>query len=142
MGLFGGRYGFDKLNRTIFWVSIGLNLLAMLLNLIFLTKVFTATRIIQGIALIMIVWALLRAFSKNFVKRERELAAYMRFENWLRCAFTRVKGKSRNVININEHKHYRHLTCPQCMQKLRVPRGKGKILVTCTKCRCKFEAKT
>ena len=56
--------------------------------------------------------------------------------------FSGLNGKGRNVINLEERRKYKHLTCPQCMQKLRVPRGKGTILVTCTKCRYKFRAKT
>ena len=41
-----------------------------------------------------------------------------------------------------EYRTYRDLICPQCSQRLRVPRGKGKIRVTCTKCRNQFVAKS
>lgn len=41
-----------------------------------------------------------------------------------------------------EYRTYRYLICPQCSQRLRVPRGKGKIRVTCTKCRNQFIAKS
>ena len=41
-----------------------------------------------------------------------------------------------------EYRTYRYLICPQCGQRLRVPRGKGKIRVTCTKCRNQFIAKS
>ncbi len=41
-----------------------------------------------------------------------------------------------------EYRAYRYLICPQCSQRLRVPRGKGKIRVTCTKCRNQFIAKS
>ena len=42
----------------------------------------------------------------------------------------------------HEYRNYRYLICPQCSQRLRVPRGKGKIRVTCTKCRNQFIAKS
>ena len=42
----------------------------------------------------------------------------------------------------HEYRTYRYLICPQCAQRLRVPRGKGKIRVTCTKCRNQFIAKS
>lgn len=143
MGFFAGRYGIDKLNRTLFWTSVILNIIALALNLIFGTAVYNVARIVQGAALLIIIYALIRAMSRNFPRRQQENAAYMRLENKLRGVWMRVKGRGQNVVEMrNEHKHYRHLTCPQCMQKLRVPRGKGKIIVTCTKCRCKFEAKT
>ena len=41
-----------------------------------------------------------------------------------------------------EYRTYRYLICPQCSQRLRVPRGKGKIRVTCIKCRNQFIAKS
>ena len=42
----------------------------------------------------------------------------------------------------HEYRTYRYLICPQCSQRLRVPRGKGTIRVTCTKCRNQFIAKS
>ena len=33
-------------------------------------------------------------------------------------------------------------TCPKCKQQVRVPRGKGKIAITCPQCREKFIKKT
>lgn len=41
-----------------------------------------------------------------------------------------------------EYRTYRYLICPQCSQRLRVPRGRGKIRVTCTRCRNQFNAKS
>lgn len=142
MGLFNGRYGIDKLNRTLIFTALGLNVLGLVLSLISPETLNVAYRILQGVSLVLIVAFFIRAFSRNFAARQKELSTYMRFENWVRGIFTGIKHKSGKVININEHRNYKHLTCPQCMQKLRVPRGKGKILVTCTKCRCKFTAKT
>ncbi len=141
-GLFGGRYGLDKLNRTLFWGSVILNLAAIALNLLFGTSLYNVVRIVQGVGFVLLLYALIRAMSRNFPRRQAENAAYMRFENRIKGWFTRVKGKSRSVIDINERKNYKHLTCPQCCQRLRVPRHKGKIMVTCTKCRCRFQART
>lgn len=42
----------------------------------------------------------------------------------------------------NEIKHYKYLICPQCTQRLRVPRGKGRLRVTCTRCGNKFETRS
>jgi len=41
-----------------------------------------------------------------------------------------------------EMKQYKYLICPQCTQRLRVPRGKGKIRVTCTNCGNVFETRS
>ena len=37
------------------------------------------------------------------------------------------------------HKYYR---CPSCKQMVRLPKGKGKIIVTCPSCHQKFEKRT
>ena len=42
----------------------------------------------------------------------------------------------------SEIKHYKYLICPQCTQRLRVPRGKGRLIVTCTRCGNRFETKS
>lgn len=49
-------------------------------------------------------------------------------------AFKRKRPKSDP-----EHKVYK---CPNCKQALRVPRGKGKILITCSQCGHQFTKKT
>ena len=41
-----------------------------------------------------------------------------------------------------DHRRYKYFLCPQCAQRLRVPRGKGKIRITCTHCGNKFDAKS
>lgn len=138
---FAGCYGMDKLNKTMLFTSIGLYVAAIVLSLI-LGVQSVAGRIIQGVALLLAVVALLRSFSRNFPARQKELAWYMNFENRIKGWWTKLRGRGKKVIDLNERRNYKHLTCPQCMQKLRVPRGKGKIMVTCTRCRNKFTTKT
>ncbi|MEA4971375.1 MAG: zinc ribbon domain-containing protein [Candidatus Pelethousia sp.] len=142
MGFFNrllqGRYGVDKLNLALFWGGIGCSVVTW-----FLSKVpvlFTAFRLL---ALIFYGYAVFRIFSRNYAARQRELTGYLRLENKLRALWQRLRYGHRNVINLNaERKKFKYLTCPQCRQKLRVPRGKGKLRVTCTKCGCKFNAKS
>ncbi|MDD3401515.1 MAG: hypothetical protein PHT58_07835 [Eubacteriales bacterium] len=55
---------------------------------------------------------------------------------------TPKKNKRTLAQRWNERKSHRYLVCPQCHQKLRVPRGKGKIKVTCTMCKNQFIAKS
>ena len=81
--------------------------------------------------------------SRNFAARQRELAAYFRMESKVKAFWNKLRYGSRNVVNLNaERKKYKYLICPQCRQKLRVPKGKGNIRVTCAKCGCKFNAKS
>jgi len=75
-------------------------------------------------------------FSKNKSKRYKELLA---FENFL----IKIKQKFNSLIyKLSQYKDIKILTCPSCAQKLRVPRRKGSITVTCKKCGKKFEGKS
>jgi ribosomal protein L37AE/L43A len=69
-------------------------------------------------------WAIFRMLSKNVYKRYEENRKYLRF-------LDRWKDK--------EHRYY---DCPKCKQTVRVPRGKGKISITCPTCKEKFVKKT
>lgn len=113
-----GRYGNDKLNLTILWVGVGLCVLSMLLP-IPLLKTF----LWLGSYMLMF-WAIFRAFSRNVYKRYQENRKYLRF-------LERLKDR--------EHRHF---DCPRCRQPVRVPKGKGKIAITCPKCKEKFIKKT
>lgn len=142
MGFFSrlmqGRYGPDKLCLTLFWAGIGCSVVTW-----FLTPVPTALLVFRILAFVCYGYAIFRMFSRNFPARQRELGVYLRFANQVKGFWQRVRYGGRNVVNLNaERRKYKYLTCPQCMQKLRVPRGKGNLRVTCTKCGYKFNAKS
>lgn len=111
-----GRYGTDKLNITILWTAV----IIMVIS-IFLPK-------LQGFLCIvyygLMFWAIFRCFSRNTYKRYQENRKYLSF-----------------LSRIKDRKH-RYFDCPKCRQPIRVPRGKGKISITCPKCREKFIKKT
>ena len=44
--------------------------------------------------------------------------------------------------HLAQRKLYRFYKCPQCRQKVRVPKGRGKICITCPKCRTEFVKKS
>ena len=77
-----------------------------------------------------------RIFSKNIFKRKQENHKYLKMENsvtdWSKQKLNRVK----------DSKTHKYFTCPDCKQKLRVPRGQGKISVTCPKCKKSFKGKS
>ena len=77
-----------------------------------------------------------RMFSRNIYKRQQENAVYMQLRQgafrWFRSLRDRWK----------QRKEYKFFRCPSCHALLRVPRGKGKLLLTCRKCGNRFERKT
>ena len=72
----------------------------------------------------LMIWAIFRMLSRNTYKRYQENRRYLRL-------LERMKDR--------EHRYY---DCPRCRQVVRVPRGKGKISITCPKCAEKFIRKT
>lgn len=113
-----GRYGTDKLNTAILLCGLAACFLSMLLPGALLKLVFSV------LSYVCVIWVIFRAFSTNTYKRYQENRKYLRF-------LERFKDK--------EHKYF---DCPRCRQSVRVPRGKGKISITCPKCKEKFIKKT
>jgi len=113
-----GRYGTDKLNMAILGAGVIASVLVMFIRLPILDLLLTV------LSYGLMIWAIFRTLSRNTYKRYQENRRYLRFVE-------RLKDR--------EHRYY---DCPRCRQPVRVPRGKGKIAITCPKCREKFIKKT
>ena len=113
-----GRYGTDKLNTSILTLGLVFCVVSMFLPAGIPVLVMTT------LAYVCMFVAIFRAFSRNTYKRYRENRRYLDL-------IARIKDR--------EHRYY---ACPKCKQNVRVPKGKGKIAITCPKCREKFIKKT
>ena len=120
-----GRYGVDQLT----WVLLVLSLLLSLCGSIFRVQLLG---ILCGAVLVV---CYLRIFSRNIYARQLENQRFMQF--WWKLKNGRSKRPSRE-----QRKNYKVFSCPTCKQKLRVPRGKGKISISCPKCGRSFIKKT
>ena len=137
--LFHGRYGFDEFSRFLLISGLGLQFIALFLPAVEWLNLLR----LAGLALI--IWALFRMFSRNLAARQAEARRFnfMR-QDWrnrlqnLRQAWPRLW----NGQWWREHRTYKYLRCPRCAARLRVPRGKGRIIITCTRCKHKIESKT
>lgn len=129
-----GRYGNDNLNRTLMVAAFIFSLLSMLFRENFMGNAF----FVVGTALIAV--AFFRMFSKNTFRRQQENTAYLNIVYNVKNRFRNIKSQA--STKYQNKVRYKVLSCPFCMQKLRVPRGKGKIRVSCTKCGQKFESKS
>ena len=118
-----GRYGSDALTLFLMCVGIGLNIVSMFVPFFSL------------FALAIFVFAVWRMLSRNIYARQKENADYLR--GWYR-----VKNFFLHLGPRADAKTHKHYKCPECRQEVRVPKGKGKILITCPRCGKKFEKKT
>ena len=126
MDLMSGRYGTDELSK--FMLAVCLVLLVI--------NIFTGVQGVYLIALVLLGVCYFRMFSRNYVKRSEENRKYLdtvwKIKNWF------LKKKNRII----QSKDFHIYKCPSCGQKIRIPRGKGKICITCPKCRNQFEKKS
>ncbi|MDD5955141.1 MAG: hypothetical protein PUD38_08120 [Firmicutes bacterium] len=113
-----GRYGTDKLNMVILSAGLVICLISPFVNSAKVQLLLTA------VSYGLMIWALFRGFSRNTYKRYQENRKFLQF-------FERLKDR--------EHRYY---DCPKCRQVVRVPRGKGRIAITCPRCRERFVRKT
>ena len=121
-----GRYGNDSLNRFLVLLSFVFTLISM----------FVKLRWVFYIAVVSLVIAYFRMFSRNLQKRYAENIRFLSYRERVLTFFHR-----RNTYSSSQpgFKIYR---CPGCSQKIRVPKGKGKILISCPKCSAKFQKRT
>ena len=121
-----GRYGPDQLNIALLSVAIIIGLVGSILKL----------SILAIIGDIILFYTLFRLFSKNIPARRRENDRFIKF--WWPVK-TKIKNK---IAQFKARKNYRFFKCPECKKTLRVPKGKGKIQITCPKCGERFIKKT
>lgn len=121
-----GRQGPDDL--AIF--STDLAVVIVIVNL------FARVGWLSWVALALVAYSVFRITSKNLGARSRENAAFLKALGPARPWFQNPRAAWR------EFRAYRHVSCPSCRQRVRVPRGKGKLRVTCPKCGNKFEVRS
>ena len=117
-----GRYGNDKLNQFMMAVFLG----CAVLNL-FVRNAYAST-VLNSWECLLILLVYIRMFSRNISKRYAENQKYLALENRLRRFF----GQKRYLMQ--QRKEYHIYKCLGCKQKIRIPRGKGKISIRCPKC--------
>ena len=121
-----GRYGYDELSKAIIFTSLGFLIVSYVPFLRFTYVLF----------IILALWAYIRGFSGNIAARRAELAMYMRFKGKFR------KKKDLHKKIWNERKDFKYFRCRGCKAYWRVPKGRGKVEITCRNCGLKMMGKT
>lgn len=112
-----GRYGSDQLNRFL-----------MILALILMVMSMFGVPFAYLLGIACMVYAYFRMFSRNIYKRRMENSAYMKYEYKVKQKLATWK---RDMKQRKTHHIYR---CPSCKQKIRIPKGRGRIEIRCPKC--------
>ena len=123
-----GRYGVDELSRFTMGVALALIILTMFVNIV--NRSVGSVLDFLGIAAI--VYAYFRIFSRDIQKRYEENQKYLAMTSKFRLRF----NKEKNLMK--QRKTHHIYACPGCGQKIRIPKGKGKIEIDCPKCHTKF----
>ena len=113
-----GRYGTDRLNMAILGVGLVASLLSVVIRFAPVNLVFFV------LSYGMMFWAIFRTLSRKTYQRYQENRKFL------------------SMVGRLKDRQHRYFDCPKCRQMVRVPRGKGKISITCPRCREKFVKKT
>lgn len=121
-----GRNGFDQLTQF----------LNMVVLIIFIISLFTKWAPLYYLAIALLIYMYFRVFSKNTPKRYEENQKFcnLRYDAAIKWNNMKKEWEQRKI--------YRFYRCPICNQKVRVPKGRGKICITCPKCRAEFVKKS
>lgn len=120
-----GRYGVDQLSRFL----MGVALVSIILSIFIRGGLGT---LLNTIGLLAIVYLYFRIFSRNIQKRYAENQKYLSMTARLRTRLNKEKSM------MTQRKTHHIYTCPGCGQKIRIPKGKGRIEIDCPKCHTKF----
>ena len=121
-----GRYGSDQLSMALLIFSVLLTLIAGLISFPLLA---TISYIPLGICLF-------RMLSKDIAKRRMENYKFSILISPVYSWYKRTKKHAK------EYKTHKYFSCPTCKADLRLPKGKGKITITCPKCNTDFSRRT
>ena len=127
-----GRYGADELGRFLSITGCAV----MLLGLVLGRAAPSLSKTLICLALALVIWCYSRVLSRKVTRRREENEKYLRrridVQDWIALKRT----------CFDQRKEYAFFRCPSCRQMVRVPRGKGKIRITCRRCGYAFEKKT
>jgi ribosomal protein L37AE/L43A len=143
------RNGPDRLASDVFILSVVLIVISLFLR-------GTGRSILLAVGLALLVYGYFRMFSSNVTARSGENDAYVKRRSAvlgrISAPFQRASSAGTKAAQQAQHqarqaqrqmrdREHRYFSCPKCGQSIRVPKGAGKIRVTCPHCGEKFEKK-
>lgn len=116
------RYGMDEFSNLLLCVS------AALVSGSILLRKFTVYPLIILLAAAPGIWAIARCLSRNISGHKQENDTYLKIRDEIVYRIS-LRKRTREI-----RKSYRYFTCKDCKCRYRVPRGRGKIQITCPNC--------
>ncbi len=120
-----GRYGMDQFNRFLMIVAL----------IVIVADMFLRMRILDLLTVALLIYIYCRMFSRNHNARYRENQKFLSMASRFRG------GSFQRGVRVEKDRTHKIMRCPGCGEKLRVPRGVGKIEITCPHCGTKFTKK-
>ena len=125
----GEMYGIDCL-------SLALIVLSLILNLITVIHPQGSFLLLGVIGVLLLILVILRSISRQVVSRQEENRAFLNLIEPL------TQGMDQRAEEKAQKKIFRFYNCPSCKQRIRVPKGQGRIEITCPQCQTKFIKKS
>jgi small-conductance mechanosensitive channel len=131
-----GRYGTDELYFTLCVVALILLFAGAVCSVLgHVAFALTVVGLVLYVcALLLMVFAIYRTFSRNLSARQKENQAYLR----LRAKLRRTPHKSARPVPPPDTDTHVFRSCPHCSAVLRLPRQAGKHTVRCPRCQKPF----
>ncbi len=123
-------YGFDRLSRDILILAVFLGALSVVVSFC------AAGPALAGVAALLTGTVLYRSVSMKIERRQDELLGYEKLVSAVSGFFGRIFKKKEGA---DRDPAYKYFKCPNCKQRIRAPKGRGHIRVTCTSCGTKFD---
>ena len=125
-----GRYGVDNFARFTLGVALFVIVVGSFM------RQNAAGGVLDTVGFILIIYTYFRILSRNISARYAENQKYLKMTAGIRRKLASWKSQ------LAQRKIYHIYRCPGCKQKIRVPRGRGKIEIRCPKCNTRFVKKS
>lgn len=123
-----GRYGVDPFSQFLSTAALILVIFGLFLP--------GPLRLLGWLGWAALIYSYFRIFSRNIARRSAENRWFLEKRYAVQQRFGSAKTR------FDQRKVYRYFRCPHCRQQLRVPRGRGRISITCPKCGTTFIKKS
>ena len=134
-----GRNGMDEFSRFLSFIALIFLLVGAFIP-------FSIPKyVLGGIGFAIFAYSYFRIFSRNYAARSRENQWYLSLRyrskgsHYNSNDYANLSNAKKKALDRKTHKIFK---CPNCKQKIRVPKRKGRISIRCPKCRIEFIKKT